>query len=132
MLFVDDTNLWEGLGENDDIGSVMKKGQNSINTWGSNLLAIGGELKPVKCSYTVHLMRPTKNGEWEYVKGEPEERMSDTSTPTEDLDKLWEDMDEDELDDLDPPGTGLTVPQAGGDAATIKSCPTTMQRRTSA
>ena len=38
----------------------------------------------------------------------------------EDLDELWEDMDEDELDELDPPGTGLTVPQAGGDAATIK------------
>ena len=62
---MDGTNLWEGLGEDNDINTVMEKGQRSINTWGNNLLAVGGELRPKKCSYTIHEMRPTKTGEWE-------------------------------------------------------------------
>ena len=36
------------------------------------------------------------------------------------LDNLWEDMDEEELDELETAGTGLTVPLANGDAAVIK------------
>ena len=32
VLFVDDTNLWEGLSEDNDIDMVMEKGQQSINT----------------------------------------------------------------------------------------------------
>ena len=68
VLFVDDTNLWEGLLEGDGGTEVLLRGQNSVNSWGNNLLAVGGELRPEKCSYTVHSMRPTKNGEWEYVQ----------------------------------------------------------------
>ena len=49
----------------------MEKGQRSINTWGNNLLAVGGELRPEKCSYTIHEMRQTKTGEWEYAKTTP-------------------------------------------------------------
>ena len=60
VLFVDDTNLWEGLGEDDDIDTVMETSQQSINTWGNNLLAVGGKLRPKKCSYTIHETRPTK------------------------------------------------------------------------
>ena len=56
ILFVDDTNLWEGLGEKDDVASTLEKGQRSVNSWGNNLLAVGGELRPDKCSYTVHRM----------------------------------------------------------------------------
>jgi len=68
ILFVDDTNLWEGLGEDDDPATTLDKGQASVNCWGNNLLAVGGELRPDKCSYTVHHMRPKKDGEWEYVE----------------------------------------------------------------
>ena len=66
VLFADGTNLREGLGEDDDIDTG--KGQRSINTWGNNLLVVGGELRPEECSYTIHEMRQTKNGKWEYVK----------------------------------------------------------------
>ena len=65
---MDDTNLWEGLLEGGDETEVLMRGQDSVNSWGSNLLAVGGELRPEKCSYTVHSMRPTNTGEWEYVQ----------------------------------------------------------------
>ena len=42
ILFVDDTNLWEGLLEGDDETEVLLRGQNSVNSWGNNLLAVGG------------------------------------------------------------------------------------------
>ena len=32
IMFVDDTNLWEGLGEDDSELTVTKKGQESINS----------------------------------------------------------------------------------------------------
>ena len=67
ILFVDNMNLWDGLGEEDDVISTPKKGQRSVNSWGSNLLAVRGELRPDKCSYKVHRMKPTDDGEWEYV-----------------------------------------------------------------
>ena len=102
VLFVDDTNLWEGLGEDDDIDTVMEKGQRSINTWGNNLLAVGGELRPEKCSYTIHEMRPTKTGEWEYAKTTPV-KQEPVGATTDDLDDLWEDMDVKESEELEPP-----------------------------
>ena len=74
VLFVDETNLWEGLDKDDDIDTVMKKGQQIINTWGSNLMTVGGELRSKKCSYTIHEMRPTKTGKWEYAKTTPEKQ----------------------------------------------------------
>ena len=48
---MDDTNLWAGLGEDNDVNLTMAKEQESINSWGNNLLAVGGELHPDKCSY---------------------------------------------------------------------------------
>ena len=46
------------------------------------------------------------------------------NTPTndnkEELDNLWEDMDESELDDMDPVITPFIVPPINGDAATIE------------
>ena len=41
ILFVDDTNLWEGLGEKDDVVSTLEKGQRSVSSLGNNLLAVG-------------------------------------------------------------------------------------------
>ena len=46
------------------------------------------------------------------------------------LDDVWEDMDKEELDELEPASAGLTVPLANGDAAAIKNCPTTTQKKT--
>ena len=88
VLFLDDTNLWESLGKDDDIDTVTEKGQGSINSWGSNLLAVGGELRPDKCSYTVHEMKPTKDGGWKYVKATPNKPASKEETDTDKLDDI--------------------------------------------
>ena len=67
---MDNTNLWEGLWEKDDDAGVLLRGQDSIKSWGNNLLAVG-EAAAEKCSYTIHSMKLTKGGEWEYVKEKP-------------------------------------------------------------
>ena len=60
ILFVDGTHMWEGLGEDNDVAFTLEKGQQGVNSWRSNLLAMKGELRPDKCSYTVHRIKPTK------------------------------------------------------------------------
>ena len=62
ILFVDDTTLWEGLGEEGDVIFTLEKGQRNMYSWGINLLVVRGELRPDKCSYTVHRMKPTDDG----------------------------------------------------------------------
>ena len=97
ILFIDDTNLWEGLGEEDTAASTLEKGQQGVNRYGRNMLAVGGELRPGRCSYTVHRMKPTKNGDWEYVKEKSATATTAAGKDQEELDDLWEDMYEDEF-----------------------------------
>ena len=65
---------------------------------------MGGELRPDKCSHTVHEMKPTKNDGWEYVKAIPEKLATKETTDTDELqpavDDLWKDINADELDKL--------------------------------
>ena len=119
ILFVDDTNLWAGLGEDDDVDSTMAKGKEAINSWGNNLLAVGGELRPDKCSYTVDEMRPTGDGEWRYVqevvnKTPPAVVQADQ----EGVDELWEINAEAENQETST--AKIIVPLIDGDAAAIK------------
>ena len=88
---MDDTNLWAGLREDNDAISTLAKGHDSIKSWGNNLLAVGGELGPDKCMYTLHEMRPTGDGEWEYVQ-ERVLKEAWTTAPANgaDVDGLWE------------------------------------------
>ena len=79
-----------------------------------------GELRLDKCSYTVHRMKPTKNGDWEYIKEKLATATKKADEDQEELDDLWEDMDEDKLDELDAKNAPFTVPLVGGDVATIK------------
>ena len=65
-------------------------------------------------------MKPTNNGNWEYIKEELAEATKKVDEDQEELDNLWEDMDEDELDDLDTANAPFTVPLIGGNAAAIK------------
>ena len=64
-------------------------------------------------------MRQTKTDEWEYAKTMPV-KQKPVGTTTDKLDDLWEDMDAEELEELEPPKSQLTVPLASGDAAVIK------------
>ena len=101
---------WGGLGEDNDVTYTLEKGQQSVNSWESNLLAVGGELRPDKCLYTVHRMYPTKNGDLENIKEKLVEASENVDEDQEELDNLWEDMAEDKFDDLDPVNVPFTVP----------------------
>ena len=74
-----------------------------------------------KCSCTVHRMKPTDNGEWDYVQ---QKTTKAAKTPANDIneepDDLWEDTVEGELGDMDPVVTSFTVPLINGETATIK------------
>ena len=62
-------------------------------------------------------MKPTKDGDWEYVKVKSATVTKAAGAEQEDL---WEDMNKGELDNLDPGGTPLTVPLIDRDAAAIR------------
>ena len=68
----------------------------------------------------MHRTKPIKNGDWEYVKEKSVTATKDGDEDQEELDNIWEDMDKDELDDLDPVEAPLTVPLIDGNAAAIK------------
>ena len=68
-----------------------------------------GEPRPDNCSYTVHKMKPTNNGNWEYVKEKSGTATKPAGEDQEEIDDLWEDMNEDELDDLGPGTTPVIV-----------------------
>ena len=59
-----------------------------MNSWGRNLLAVGGDVRPDKCSYTVHRIKPTKDREWEYVREKLAKVTKAVSVKEEELDNL--------------------------------------------
>ena len=67
ILYVDDTNLWEGLEEDDDLISTAAKGQAAIDDWGGYLGETGGALKGEKCGVTIHHQSPDGKGGWVYT-----------------------------------------------------------------
>ncbi|MGB0809178.1 MAG: reverse transcriptase domain-containing protein, partial [bacterium] len=67
ILYVDDTNLWAGLDEDDDLFSTAAKGQASISDWGGLLGATGGALKGEKCGVTIHHQSADGKGGWVYT-----------------------------------------------------------------
>ena len=62
IVFVDDTNLWAGLDEDDDAKSAAYKAQQGVTNWGKLLIAGGGALQPAKCKWTVHNQVVKKDG----------------------------------------------------------------------
>eukprot|EP00985_Skeletonema_marinoi_P014118 scaffold7094_cov88-Skeletonema_marinoi.AAC.1 len=102
IAYVDDTNLWDGMAEDDDVDSAAFKSQAGINDWGGFLQASGGALNPGKCSATIHNLEPDGKGGWIYPDQKKEE-------PSREEEAEWE-----ELDDLP-----FFVPQGDNDAAQI-------------
>ncbi|KAL7523098.1 hypothetical protein ACHAXR_000025, partial [Thalassiosira sp. AJA248-18] len=105
ILYVDDTNLWAGLDERDDLATVAMAGQEAVDQWGESLQAVGGALNPDKCSWTVAEMTPKGNGEWEYR----DQRASTGEDDESEADGM------DELDEIT-----LRVPQSSGPPEKIK------------
>ena len=115
ILYVDDTNLWAGLTQDDDLPEAAAKAQEGITSWGDLLMATGGALNPTKCFWTIHDMAPRPDGTWEYRICRPAletikegEEMAGT-----DMEEREDDRD-DELDQIK-----LTIPQLDGDVAAI-------------
>ncbi len=48
VLFMDNTNLWSGLEEDDDAISILAKGQKYVNKWTRSIRASGGDFNVVK------------------------------------------------------------------------------------
>ena len=99
VAYVDDTNLWGGLREDEDIYEAAHKSQQGITSWNSLLNASGGMLRPEKCSATIHHMVPDGKGDWVYA-----DQLKRT--------------DDDELDDLDD--IDFHVRGEDGDVESIK------------
>ena len=104
---MDDTNLWAGLEESDDVESAVYKAQQGVTHWGRLLIAGGGDFQPSKCKWTVHDMVPQEDGTWEY-------RTINSGQPTDENDDVNVDP-EDALRTM-----RLKVPQASGDAVAIE------------
>ncbi|KAK1748959.1 hypothetical protein QTG54_000898 [Skeletonema marinoi] len=104
IVYVDDTNLCEGLDEKDDIDAVVAKGQGATNSWGNNLIAVGGALNGDKCAVAIHDMEPDGKGSWVYSD------QRKTTSPA--------DEEDDELEELED--WSFSVPQADSEAAQIK------------
>ena len=107
ILFVDDTNLWNGLEEDSDVLDVVNAAHESVNTWGQSLIATGGVFNPEKCNYTIHDMKVDKAGKWDYTNAEPKTKKGDKN-------------EDDELDNLEPfEEVQLGVPRVNGDVTAI-------------
>ena len=108
IVFVDDTNLWAGLDEDDDAESATYKAQQGVTNWGKLLIAGGGALQPPKCKWTVHDQVVKEDGIWEY-------RTINLTLPADNKNKDVDTMRDDTLSNLK-----TKVPQASGDVVAIK------------
>ena len=66
IVYVDNTNLWAGLEDDNNLLPATQKGQEGVNTCGGSLQAVGGILQPPKCTWTAYDMVQEKKGEWVY------------------------------------------------------------------
>ena len=79
---------------------------------------MGGELHPDKCSYTVHEMRPTGDGEWRYVQEVVNKTpLAEVKAGHDGVDELWDVAAKSE--DQETSAAKIIVPLIGGDAAAI-------------
>ena len=66
IVYVDNTNIWAELEDNDSLLSAIQKVQEGVDTWGGSLQSVGGLLQPPKCTWTAHDIVQDKQGEWVY------------------------------------------------------------------
>ena len=89
IVFVDDTNMWSGLEDNDDLHSATQKVQEQVNLWDCLLQEVGGILQPPKCVRKIHDMIQDKKGKWGYRDAEKKKgNEKDTEEEEERDDKL--------------------------------------------
>ena len=54
------------------------------------------ELRTVECSYTLQMVKSTKDGDWEYVEEKLATATKAAGAEQEELNDLWEGINEDE------------------------------------
>jgi hypothetical protein len=70
-LFMDDTNLFHlEMKRVESTADVHERLQESVINWGKLLIAMGGALKPEKCSYYLISFKWNANGTWLYDQNE--------------------------------------------------------------
>ena len=72
ILYVDDTNLWAGIEEEEDLDKAVYDAQESVAFWGRSLIATGGALNPGKSKWSIHDLIPREDGTWEYRRCKPQ------------------------------------------------------------
>ena len=111
MVFVDDTNLWSRLEDDDDLLSATQIGQEGVNLWAGFLQEVGGMLQPPKCAWTIHDMQQDEKGKWGYrdaekKKGKGKDRYREEDACNHKMN-----------------GPEITVPQLKGDAKAVRTAP---------
>jgi hypothetical protein len=70
-IFVDNTDLEHfNMRQNKTAEEAHERFQESITNWGCLLIAIGGALKPIKCSYQLISFSWNPDGTWMYEQNE--------------------------------------------------------------
>ena len=54
IVYINDTNLWAGIEDDDGLLSATQKGQEGVDRWGGSLQALGGTFQPLQCTWTSH------------------------------------------------------------------------------
>ena len=88
ILFVDDTNLWEGLGEDDDVAFTLEKGQQGVNSWEKQPSCDGRRAQTGQVLVHSAQDEANKNGDWEYTKEKLATATKKTDEDQEELDNL--------------------------------------------
>jgi hypothetical protein len=84
ILYMDDTDLLHiDLTKDEMVDEVHAAIQDSVNSWGNLLIAMGGALQPNKCFYSI-VSFEWVNGEWQYKNNQTQRRIQNhDATPTE-------------------------------------------------
>ena len=61
ILYVDDTNLWAGMEEEEDLDKAVYDAQESVAFWSRSLIATGSALNPGKCKWSIHDLIPKED-----------------------------------------------------------------------
>ena len=72
ILYVNGTNLWARMEEEDDLDEAVYKAQESVAFWGRSLIATGGALNPGKCKWSIYDLILKDDDNWEYRRCKPQ------------------------------------------------------------
>ena len=115
ILYVDGTNLWAAMEEEDDLDKAVYKAQENVAFWGRSLIATRGTLNPGKCKWSIHDLIPKEDGTWEYRRCKPQLLMIKEGEVYPGTVQVERGEEEDDSTDA----LWMTIPQASGPEVVI-------------